>query len=61
MLLLGHAGGLKGGLHIKGADGTPMANVLLSLLHKIGLNEMQSFGDSTGEFSFTAPETTAGG
>ena len=61
LLLFGHAGGLKGGLHVKGADGTPMANVLLSLLHKIGLNELQTFGDSTGEFSFASPETTAGG
>ena len=34
LFLAGHAGGtLKGGLHLKAADGTPMANVMLTLLH----------------------------
>ena len=37
LLFAGHAGGaLKGGLHIKAADGTPMANSFLDALHKIG-------------------------
>ena len=55
LILLGRAGGtLEGGMHIKAADDTPMANVMLSLMHKLGMNDMQSFGDSTGEFSFTA-------
>ena len=59
LFLMGHGGGmLKGGLHHKAADGTPMANVLLTLGHGLGL-EMPSFGDSTGEFSLnSAPETT---
>jgi hypothetical protein len=59
LFLAGHGGGmLKGGLHLKGADGTPMANVLLSLAHGLGL-EMASFGDSTGEFNLNAVlETT---
>ena len=59
LFLAGHGGGmLKGGLHLKGADGTPMANVLLTLAHGLGL-EMASFGDSTGEFNLNAvPETT---
>jgi hypothetical protein len=25
-----------------------MANVMLTLLHKLGLNDLESFGDSTG-------------
>jgi Protein of unknown function (DUF1552) len=50
LFLAGHAGGaLKGGLHLKVPDGTPLANVMLSVLHKLGLDEMQAFGDSTGE------------
>ncbi len=59
LFLAGHGGGmLKGGLHLKGADGTPMANVLLTLAHGLGL-EMASFGDSTGEFNLNAvAETT---
>ena len=41
LFLAGHAGGqLKGGLHIKAADGTPMANVMLSMLHALGLNDI---------------------
>ena len=56
LMLLGRANGvLKGNVHLKAADGTPMANVMLALLHELGLDDMKSFGDSTGEFSFTAP------
>jgi hypothetical protein len=33
-----------------------MANVMLTLMHRLGLENMTSFGDSTGEFSFTAPD-----
>jgi hypothetical protein len=59
LFLAGHGGGiLKGGLHLKGADGTPMANVFLTLAHGLGL-DLASFGDSTGEFNLNAaPETT---
>ena len=45
---------LKGGLHLKAPDGTPMANVMLTLLHGLGLDDMESFGDSTGEFDLNA-------
>jgi hypothetical protein len=59
LILLGRgAGTVEGGLHIKAPSDTPMANVMLTLLHRLGLDDMQSFGDSTGEFSFTATETT---
>jgi len=48
LILAGHAGGaLKGGLHIKAADGTPMANALLTVAHTLGLDDMKSLGDST--------------
>jgi len=56
LMLLGRGNGiLEGGVHIKAADDTPMANVMLSLMHKLGLDDMKSFGDSTGDFSFAAP------
>jgi hypothetical protein len=49
MFLAGHANGaMKGNLHLKCNDGTPMANVLLTMLHRMGVN-VESFGDSTGE------------
>jgi hypothetical protein len=51
LFLAGKAGGqLKGGLHLKAPDGTPMANVFLTMAHKLGMTDMKSFGDSTGEF-----------
>ena len=51
LVLAGHAGGkLRGGLHLKAADGTPMANVMLSMLHMLGLEDMDSFGDSSSTF-----------
>jgi hypothetical protein len=60
LFLAGHAGGrLKGNLHLRAADGTPMANVFLTLVHGLGLDDVPSFGDSTGEFDLTSvPETT---
>ncbi len=59
LILLGRGGGVVDpGVHIKAADGTPMANVMFSLLKGLGLDDLQSFGDSSGEFSFTAPNPT---
>jgi Protein of unknown function (DUF1552) len=60
LFLAGRAGGhLKGGLHLKAPDGTPMANVFLTLMHKLGLDDVDKFGDSTGEFNLTSvPEET---
>jgi hypothetical protein len=55
LVLAGHLGGqLKGGLHLKAADGTPMANVMLTLLHGLGRTDMQTFGDAAGEFDLNA-------
>jgi len=48
LFIAGHAGGaLKGNLHVKAADGTPMANAMLTLLHGLGLDDLDRFGDST--------------
>jgi hypothetical protein len=56
LFVVGGANGqLVGNLHLKADDGTPMANVMLSLMHKLGHNDMASFGDSNGEFSLSAP------
>lgn len=43
----GAAGRMKGGRHLKYPEETPMANLLLSVLHKAGV-EQESIGDSTG-------------
>jgi Protein of unknown function (DUF1552) len=59
LVLFGKANGmLKGDVHIKAPDGTPMANVMLTLLHQLGVEDMTSFGDSTGEFSLSVPSTS---
>jgi len=51
LAFFGHANGkLKGGLHLKTPDGTPMANPMLTAMHMLGMED-KSFGDSTGEFA----------
>jgi hypothetical protein len=47
MLVGGGAGKLKGGRHIKYAQPTPLANLHLTLLDKVGIH-LDSFGDSQG-------------
>jgi hypothetical protein len=60
LFFVGRMGGqLRGGLHLKAADGTPMANVFLSVLHKLGLDDIQEFGDSTGAFDLNGPRETS--
>ncbi len=60
LFFAGHAGGaLKGGLHIKLADGTPMANPLLGAMHALGMSDLKTFGDSTGVTDLnSAPDAT---
>jgi hypothetical protein len=58
LVLAGHAGGqLKGGVHIKTADGTPMANAMLSMMHMLGL-ETDKFGDSTTALDLNQVQST---
>jgi hypothetical protein len=55
LFLAGHAGGrLKGNLHVKAPNGTPMANAMLSMAHILGLDDMDHFGDSTGLLDLNA-------
>jgi hypothetical protein len=55
LILLGHANKqLAGNLHLKAPDSTPMANAMLSVMHTLGMNDLQSFGDSTTPFNLQA-------
>ena len=55
LFLAGHANGqLPGNLHIKAADQTPTANAMLSVLHKLGFDDRESFGDSTEPLDLTS-------
>jgi hypothetical protein len=61
LFLAGHAGGrLNGNLHIAAPEDTPMANVWLSVLQKLGV-EIDKFGDATAalDLNAAAPNTTA--
>lgn len=44
----GAAGQMKGGRHVQNAPHTPMSNLLLSVLDKLGIDQ-DSHGDSTGK------------
>ena len=59
LIFLGRGNGvLEGNMHVKAPDGTPMANAMLSLMHDLGLDDLESFGDSTGELSLRQPRAT---
>ncbi|MCX5755461.1 MAG: DUF1552 domain-containing protein [Gemmatimonadetes bacterium] len=48
LIVLGHANGQLGGnQHIITPDGTPMANAMLTMMHKLGMNDIKQLGDST--------------
>ncbi len=52
LFLVGGANGLlQGERHIRADAGTPMANVMLTLLHKLGIDDIENFGNSTGTFA----------
>ena len=46
----GGAGTIKGNQHLKYEDHTPLANLLLTLMHRAGI-AVESHGDSTGTFA----------
>ncbi len=47
-ILAGHASGaVKGNLHVRCKEGTPQANILLSMMQKLGV-DLEYVGDSTG-------------
>ena len=57
----GANGKLEGGLHVRAPAGTPMADAMLSLMHTLGLEDIEQFGDSTGPLSLAAPSANAAG
>ena len=49
LLVAGHAGGVVGGRHVDSPPQTPVANLFVDLLTRVGV-PTESFGDSTGRF-----------
>ena len=56
---LGPGGRTPGGLHLRAPDGTPMANAMLGLLHRLGHDDLESFGDSQAAFSLSVPNNVS--
>src|SRR5262249_21176384 len=55
--LVGRLGGaLKGGLHLKAPNGTPLADVMLGALHALGLGDVTAFGDSEKVFDLNGQD-----
>lgn len=54
----GANGRLQGNLHLSAPDGTPMANAMLSMMHALGHDDLETFGDSTGDLPLTMPMST---
>jgi hypothetical protein len=50
LIIMGGSNLHPGGMHLKAPDGTPMADVMLSLLHGYGI-DTPNFGDSVAPFS----------
>ena len=48
LLVAGGVGGIKGGQHVRYANRTPMANLLLTMLDKANVPHVDKLGDSTG-------------
>ena len=48
LLVAGGVGGIKGGQHVRYPNRTPMANLLLTMLDKANVPQVDRLGDSTG-------------
>jgi hypothetical protein len=59
LLVAGGVNGIKGGQHIRYPNRTPLANLLLTMLDKAGVPNIQKLGDSTGKLDLTASARSA--
>jgi hypothetical protein len=56
--LVGGAGGIKGNRHVAAPMGTPLSNLLVSLVDRAGI-PIDSFGDSSGMLDLNAVQSPA--
>jgi hypothetical protein len=54
LLVAGGVAGIKGGRHIRYPSGTPMGNLLLTMLDKANVTRVERFGDSTGRLELAS-------
>ena len=52
LLVAGHAGGLRGGRHVAARPMTPVANLFVNMMERVGV-PTEGFGDSTGKLDLT--------
>jgi hypothetical protein len=57
LLVAGGISGIKGGVHVKYPNRTPMANLLLTMLDKAGVPHVDRLGDSTGRLELPGGPT----
>ena len=53
-LVAGGVNGIKGGQHIKYPSRTPLTNLLVTMLNKAGVPNVERLGDSTGKLELVA-------
>jgi hypothetical protein len=54
LLVAGGVNGIKGGQHIKYPSRTPLTNLLVTMLNKAGVPNVERLGDSTGKLELVA-------
>jgi hypothetical protein len=54
LLIAGGAAGIKGGRHVRYSRGTPMGNLLLTMLDRANVAHMDKLGDSTGRLELAS-------
>ena len=59
LIMLGKGNGaLEGAASAsKAANRAAMADIMLTLMHRLGMDDIKTFGDSKREFTFDAPNT----
>jgi hypothetical protein len=59
LLVAGGVNGIKGGQHIRYPNRTPLTNLLVTMLDKVGVPHAENLGDSTGKLDLVASATRA--
>jgi hypothetical protein len=54
LLVAGGVAGIKGGRHVRYPRGTPMGNLLLTMLDKANVPHLDKLGDSTGRLELAS-------
>ena len=56
LLVVGGVNGIKGGQHMRFPERTPLTNLLVTMLDKAGVPNVEKIGDSTGKLDLAASD-----